>query len=34
MAKQYGMIRVDGNRPVPEVYTTLQEKIDGYLNSS
>jgi dTMP kinase len=34
MAKQYGMIRVDGNRPVPEVYTTLQEQIDGYLNSS
>ncbi|MFI5419880.1 MAG: dTMP kinase [Nitrososphaerales archaeon] len=34
MAKQYGMIRVDGNRPVPEVYTTLQEKIDEYLNSS
>jgi dTMP kinase len=34
MAKQYGMIRVDGNRPVQEVYITLQEKIDNYLNSS
>ncbi len=34
MAKQYGMIRVDGNRPIPEVYTTLQEKIDEFLNSS
>jgi dTMP kinase len=34
MAKQYGMIRVDGNRPVQEVYVTLQEKIDSYLNSS
>ncbi|MDA4110995.1 MAG: dTMP kinase [Thaumarchaeota archaeon] len=34
MAKQYGMIRVDGNKPIPEVNVTLQEKIDSFLNSS
>jgi dTMP kinase len=34
MAKQYGMIKIDGNRPIPEVYSLLQEKIDAYLNSS
>ena len=34
MAKQYGMIRVDGNRPIGEVYTKLQERIDSFLNSS
>jgi len=34
MAKQYNMIRIDGNKPVPEVNTTLQEKIDAYLSAS
>lgn len=34
MARQYDMIRVDGNKPISEVNATLQEKIDGYLNSS
>jgi len=33
MEKQYGMIRVDGNKPAAEVYVNLQEKIDKYLNS-
>ena len=33
MAKQYKMIRVDGNRPIGEVYVALQEKINGFLNS-
>lgn len=33
MAKQYGMIRIDGNKPISEVNATLQEKIDAYLSS-
>ena len=34
MAKQYNMIRMDGNRPMSEVNITLQEKIDNFLNAS
>jgi len=33
MAKQYGMIKIDGNKPVSEVYASLQERIDKYLSS-
>jgi len=33
MAKQYGMIRIDGNKPIGELNASLQERIDGYLNS-
>ena len=33
MAKQYGMIRIDGNKPISELYASLQERIDKYLNS-
>ncbi len=34
MAKQYNMIRIDGNRPMNEVNVALQEKIDNFLNAS
>lgn len=34
MAKQYRMIRVDGNKPVSEVNVVLQRKIDEFLSSS
>jgi dTMP kinase len=34
MAKQYNMIRVDGNRPMREVNVALQDKIDSFLNAS
>ena len=33
MAKQYGMIRIDGNKPIGELNISLQESIDKYLNS-
>ena len=33
MAKQYGMIRIDGNKPIAEVNTVLQARIDKYLSS-
>ena len=33
MAKQYGMIRIDGNKPIGELNASLQESIDKYLNS-
>jgi dTMP kinase len=34
MAKQYGMLRIDGNKPVPEVNVALQERIDRFLSTS
>lgn len=34
MARQYKMIRVDGNKPIGEVNSALQTKIDDFLNSS
>ncbi len=34
MAKQYSMIRVDGNKSIAEVNVGLQEKIDSFLNAS
>lgn len=34
IARQYKMIRVDGNKPVSEVNSALQEKIDSFLKSS
>jgi dTMP kinase len=34
MAKQYGMTRIDGNKPISEVNVTLQEGIDRFLSSS
>jgi dTMP kinase len=33
MAKQYGMIRIDGNKPIGELNASLQGRIDNYLNS-
>jgi dTMP kinase len=33
MAKQYGMVRIDGNKPIGELNASLQESIDKYLNS-
>ncbi len=33
MAKQYHMVRIDGNKPINEVYTALQSKIDRYLGA-
>ncbi len=32
MAKQYHMVRIDGNKPLNEVYSSLQTKIDQYLS--
>ncbi|MHB1867950.1 MAG: dTMP kinase [Nitrososphaerales archaeon] len=32
MAKQYRMVRIDGNKSIPEVNATLQTRIDKYLN--
>jgi dTMP kinase len=34
MAKQYRMIRIDGNKPIGEVNVALQDQIDRFLNSS
>jgi dTMP kinase len=33
MAKQYHMVRIDGNKPINEVNITLQTKIDRYLSA-
>lgn len=33
MAKQYGMVRVDGDRPIGDVNAVLQNAIDEYLKS-
>ncbi|MHB8567238.1 MAG: dTMP kinase [Nitrososphaerales archaeon] len=33
MAKQYGLIRIDGNRPVAEVNQDLQNRVDKYLSA-
>ena len=32
MAKQYHMVRIDGNKPISEVNAVLQAKIDRYLS--
>ena len=32
MAKQYHMVRIDGNKSIPEVNAALQTRIDKYLN--
>ena len=34
MAKQYHMVRIDGNKPISEVNAALQAKIDRYLERS
>jgi dTMP kinase len=31
IARKYGLIRIDGNRTIPEVYADLQRRIDKYL---
>jgi dTMP kinase len=33
LAKKYGLVRIDGNRPIPEVHLDLQQRIDRYLAS-
>lgn len=33
MAKQYHMVRIDGNKPIQEVNSSLQTRIDKYLNA-
>ena len=33
LANKYGLVRIDGNRPIPEVHIDLQERIDRYLAS-
>jgi len=33
MAKQYHMVRIDGNKPISEVNVALQTKIDRYLSA-
>ena len=32
MSKQYNMVRIDGNKSIPEVNTALQSNIDRYLS--
>lgn len=34
MQRRYGIIPINGNRPVPEICANLQRSIDKYLNSS
>jgi hypothetical protein len=31
LAKKYGLVRIDGNRPVPDIHLDLQQRIDRYL---
>jgi len=33
MEAKYGIVRVDGGRPIPEVYADLQGRIDNYLKT-
>jgi dTMP kinase len=33
MESKYGIVRVDGGRPIPEVNADLQKRIDGYLRT-
>ncbi len=33
IAKKYGLIRIDGNRPIPEIHVDLQHRIDKFLAS-
>ena len=33
MESKYGIVRIDGGRPIPEVNADLQERIDGYLRN-
>ena len=32
MASKYGIVRIDGGKPIAEVNATLQKRIDGYLS--
>jgi dTMP kinase len=31
LAKKYGLVRIDGNRSIPEIHLDLQQRIDRYL---
>jgi dTMP kinase len=33
METRYGIVRIDGGKPIPEVNADLQKRIDGYLRS-
>jgi len=33
MESQYGLIRIDGNRSIPEVNQDLQQRVDAYISS-
>jgi dTMP kinase len=33
MEEKYGIVRIDGGKPIPEVNADLQRRIDGYLSS-
>jgi dTMP kinase len=34
LTRKYGLIKIDGNRPIPEVNVELQRRIDEYLESA